>query len=229
MMEETIDTIDDRADVEWKFARSRLYMEYIRDGKDLLLFSLSYRKSFLVDLGSTLPVPMNICPTPKSFIYLIKRLKKMIISDPSSKKDANAGVKRQDDGLDGLNIRPRNISSNSSAQHDKSKIKQIFERPRNNNAIHEKLTYKIVIERIVKRFLLYYKNKHTRMNDTKEGLEFKEFKNDISSLRFELLNEIDGFDELRLVLIQQMQKLNEDLQTYFDVEQIKVYLSNQKD
>ena len=33
MMEETIDTIDDRADVEWKFARSRLYMEYIRDGE----------------------------------------------------------------------------------------------------------------------------------------------------------------------------------------------------
>jgi hypothetical protein len=34
MMEETIDTIDDRADVEWKFSRSRLYMEYIRDGKN---------------------------------------------------------------------------------------------------------------------------------------------------------------------------------------------------
>lgn len=33
MMEETIDKIDDCADVEWKFARSRLYMEYIRDGK----------------------------------------------------------------------------------------------------------------------------------------------------------------------------------------------------
>jgi hypothetical protein len=37
MMEETIDTIDDRADVEWKFARSRLYMEFIRDGKKNLL------------------------------------------------------------------------------------------------------------------------------------------------------------------------------------------------
>lgn len=36
MMEETIDVIDDRADVEWKFARSRLYMEYIRDGKSFL-------------------------------------------------------------------------------------------------------------------------------------------------------------------------------------------------
>lgn len=33
MMGKTIDIIDDRADVEWKFARSRLYMEYIRDGK----------------------------------------------------------------------------------------------------------------------------------------------------------------------------------------------------
>ena len=33
MMEKTIETVDDRADTEWKFARSRLYMEYIRDGK----------------------------------------------------------------------------------------------------------------------------------------------------------------------------------------------------
>ena len=157
----------------------------------------------------------------------MKRLKKMFVSDPSSKNDAQAGVRHQDDGLDDLNIRPRNISSSSSAQHDKSKIKQIFDRPQ-NNVIHEKLTYKIVIERIVKRFLLYYKNKHTGMHDTKEGLEFKEFKNDISSLRFELLNELDGFDELRLSLIEHMQKLNGDLQTYFDVEQIKIYLNNQK-
>ncbi len=33
MLERTIEQIDDRADVEWKFARSQLYMEYIRDGK----------------------------------------------------------------------------------------------------------------------------------------------------------------------------------------------------
>jgi len=38
MMEGTIDTIDDRADVEWKFARSRLYMEYVRDGKSKEIF-----------------------------------------------------------------------------------------------------------------------------------------------------------------------------------------------
>ena len=33
MFEETIDDIDDRADIEWKFARSKLYMEYIRSGE----------------------------------------------------------------------------------------------------------------------------------------------------------------------------------------------------
>ena len=34
MLEESIDQIDDRADIEWKFARSKLYMEYIRKGND---------------------------------------------------------------------------------------------------------------------------------------------------------------------------------------------------
>lgn len=33
MLEETIKEIDERADIEWKYARSKLYMEYIRDGK----------------------------------------------------------------------------------------------------------------------------------------------------------------------------------------------------
>jgi hypothetical protein len=34
MLEKTIENIDDRADIEWKFARSKLYMKYIRDGKN---------------------------------------------------------------------------------------------------------------------------------------------------------------------------------------------------
>lgn len=37
-------------DVEWKFARTRLWMNYI-------------------DEGSTLPVPFNVIPTPKSIRY----------------------------------------------------------------------------------------------------------------------------------------------------------------
>jgi len=39
-------------DIEWKFVRSKLYMEYIRE-------------------GSALPVPFNIVPTPRSIACLI--------------------------------------------------------------------------------------------------------------------------------------------------------------
>jgi hypothetical protein len=46
MMEETIDTIDDRADVEWKFARSRLYMEFIRDGKKFTAYIKLYLPNY---------------------------------------------------------------------------------------------------------------------------------------------------------------------------------------
>ncbi|CAF1211680.1 unnamed protein product [Adineta ricciae] len=209
MMEETIDTIDDRADVEWKFARSRLYMEYIRD-------------------GNTLPVPLNICPTPKSFVYQMKRLKRLICRDKSSMNDHERLHGNKDDGLGDLNIRRRNDKINSkSTQHGKFKNEGIFNRQR-SYVIHEKLTYKIVIERIVKRFLLHYKNKHIGIDETNDGIEFKQFKNDISSLRFELFNEVDILDEIRQSLIQSMKKLDDDLNKQFDIEQMKYQLSHQK-
>lgn len=72
MLEETIDEIDDRADIEWEFARSKLYMEYIRDGK----FDLQTKqKSFIrFDLGNSLPVPLNIIPSPASIIRLYEQM-----------------------------------------------------------------------------------------------------------------------------------------------------------
>jgi hypothetical protein len=42
-----------QADTEWKFARSKLYMEYIKD-------------------ESTLPIPFNIIPSPKTVFYILK-------------------------------------------------------------------------------------------------------------------------------------------------------------
>ena len=49
MMARSYDSILHHSDTEWKFARSKLYMEFIRE-------------------GATLPVPLNIIPMP-SFIY----------------------------------------------------------------------------------------------------------------------------------------------------------------
>lgn len=43
----------DDADVEWKFARSKLYLSYFRE-------------------GLTLPVPFNILPSPKGLFYLLR-------------------------------------------------------------------------------------------------------------------------------------------------------------
>ncbi|CAF1402153.1 unnamed protein product [Rotaria sp. Silwood1] len=212
MMGKTIDIIDDRADVEWKFARSRLYMEYIRD-------------------GNTLPVPMNICPTPKSFIYLLKRIKSMIFSKNSSTNNNELLNRNREDRLDDLNIRHRNNDNNDinnrGTQNDRFKNERIFDRQR-SYVIHETLTYKIVIERIIRRFLLYYKNKHIGMNETNDGLVVREVKNDVSSLRFELLNEVDMLDEMRSSIAEPMKKFNDNLRKNFDFEAIKQYLNDQK-
>ncbi|XP_032993364.1 short transient receptor potential channel 5 [Lacerta agilis] len=53
MMNNSYQLIADHADIEWKFARTKLWMSYF-------------------DEGGTLPPPFNIIPSPKSFWYLCK-------------------------------------------------------------------------------------------------------------------------------------------------------------
>ena len=151
----------------------------------------------------------------------------MFSSSSSSPTDNQRSNGNRDDGLDGLNIRRAPIH-NGSTQQDKFKNERIFHRKR-SYVMNEQLTYKIVIERIVKRFLLYYKNKHIGLEETNDGLEFKEFKNDISSLRFELLNEVDMLDDMGVSLLESMKKLHDDVHFNFDIEQMKQYLNNQSD
>ncbi|XP_038172813.1 short transient receptor potential channel 5 [Arvicola amphibius] len=51
MMNNSYQLIADHADIEWKFARTKLWMSYF-------------------DEGGTLPPPFNLIPSPKSFMYL---------------------------------------------------------------------------------------------------------------------------------------------------------------
>ncbi|XP_048840122.1 transient receptor potential cation channel subfamily C member 2b [Brienomyrus brachyistius] len=53
MITNSFQKIEDDADVEWKFARSKLYLNYFRE-------------------GLTMPVPFNIIPSPKATFYLIR-------------------------------------------------------------------------------------------------------------------------------------------------------------
>ncbi|XP_071074336.1 protein XNDC1N isoform X1 [Dasypus novemcinctus] len=55
MITNSFQKIEDDADVEWKFARSKLYLSYFRE-------------------GLTLPVPFNILPSPKAVFYLLRRI-----------------------------------------------------------------------------------------------------------------------------------------------------------
>uniref|UniRef100_A0A4W5MGA4 Transient receptor potential cation channel subfamily C member 2a n=1 Tax=Hucho hucho TaxID=62062 RepID=A0A4W5MGA4_9TELE len=52
MITNSFQKIEDDADVEWKFARSKLYLSYFRE-------------------GSTIPVPFNLVPSPKALFYLL--------------------------------------------------------------------------------------------------------------------------------------------------------------
>ncbi|XP_077782899.1 short transient receptor potential channel 2-like [Podarcis muralis] len=55
MITRSFQKIENDADVEWKFARSKLYLSFFRE-------------------GLTLPVPFNIIPSPKSIFYAVRGL-----------------------------------------------------------------------------------------------------------------------------------------------------------
>lgn len=62
----------DHADIEWKFARTKLWMSYFEE-------------------GGTLPPPFNIIPSPKSAWYLIKWIKKHICKRPRAERTETFG------------------------------------------------------------------------------------------------------------------------------------------
>ncbi|CAM4336951.1 unnamed protein product [Lepidochelys olivacea] len=69
MITNSFQKIENDADVEWKFARSKLYLSYFRE-------------------GLTLPVPFNIVPTPKSLFYAVRGIFRFICcSKPKRQPD----------------------------------------------------------------------------------------------------------------------------------------------
>ncbi len=48
-----VNYLQEKADIEWKFARSKLWISYFED-------------------GGTVPAPFNIVPTPKSLYYMVR-------------------------------------------------------------------------------------------------------------------------------------------------------------
>uniref|UniRef100_A0A8C6X222 Transient receptor potential cation channel subfamily C member 7 n=1 Tax=Naja naja TaxID=35670 RepID=A0A8C6X222_NAJNA len=160
MINNSYQEIEEDADVEWKFARAKLWLSYF-------------------DEGRTLPAPFNLVPSPKSFYYLIMRIKMCLIKLCKSKaknceNDLEMGM---------LNSKLR------VSQHSFNPI-------------------------LIKRYVL--KAQVDRENDEVNEGELKEIKQDISSLRYELLEEKSQATGELAGLIQQLsdkfgKNLNKDI------------------
>ncbi|XP_073718830.1 short transient receptor potential channel 4b isoform X2 [Misgurnus anguillicaudatus] len=76
MMNNSYQHIADHADIEWKFARTKLWMSYFEE-------------------GGTLPSPFNIIPSPKSICYLIKWIKVHIFKRRSKRTETFGALGRR--------------------------------------------------------------------------------------------------------------------------------------
>ncbi|XP_009320971.1 PREDICTED: short transient receptor potential channel 7 [Pygoscelis adeliae] len=183
MINNSYQEIEEDADVEWKFARAKLWLSYF-------------------DEGRTLPAPFNLVPSPKSFYYLILRIKMCLIKLCKSKaknceNDLEMGM---------LNSKQRKVRFHSSTRNT-----EIFS---GKNAYNKPTRYQKIMKRLIKRYVL--KAQVDRENDEVNEGELKEIKQDISSLRYELLEEKSQATGELARLIQQLsdkfgKNLNKDI------------------
>uniref|UniRef100_A0A8C8K4Q0 Transient receptor potential cation channel, subfamily C, member 3 n=1 Tax=Oncorhynchus tshawytscha TaxID=74940 RepID=A0A8C8K4Q0_ONCTS len=162
MINSSYQEIEDDADVEWKFARSKLWLSYFDNGK-------------------TLPPPFSIVPTPKSFYHHIRWIVGMMhCRQRSVKKD-------QELGLDSSKSRVWMGHIGLHFYNFPSLLQQIM-------------------KRLIKRYVL--KAQVDKENDEVNEGELKEIKQDISSLRYELLEDKSQATEELSLLIQKLIQRN---------------------
>uniref|UniRef100_A0A4X1TTC0 Transient receptor ion channel domain-containing protein n=1 Tax=Sus scrofa TaxID=9823 RepID=A0A4X1TTC0_PIG len=166
----------DDADVEWKFARAKLWFSYFEEGR-------------------TLPVPFNLVPSPKSLFYLLLRLKKWISElfqghKKGFQEDAEMN-KRNEEKKFGILGSHEDLSKLSLDKkqfgHSKQSSIRSSEDFHLNSFNNPPRQYQKIMKRLIKRYVLQAQI-DKESDEVNEG-ELKEIKQDISSLRYELLEE----------------------------------------
>ncbi|XP_064422911.1 short transient receptor potential channel 7 isoform X2 [Latimeria chalumnae] len=171
MINNSYQEIEEDADVEWKFARAKLWLSYF-------------------DEGRTLPAPFNLVPSPKSFYYLTLKIKWCFIQlcklkSKRCENDLEMGM---------LNSKPKHHQYDPRCQSsDSSSLRKPIGKP---------TRYQKIMKRLIKRYVL--KAQVDRENDEVNEGELKEIKQDISSLRYELLEEKSQATGELAHLIQQL-------------------------
>ncbi|XP_008586222.1 PREDICTED: short transient receptor potential channel 3 isoform X4 [Galeopterus variegatus] len=173
MINSSYQEIEDDSDVEWKFARSKLWLSYFDDGK-------------------TLPPPFSLVPSPKSFVYFIM----WIINFSKCRrrrlqKDIEMGMGNSKSRL--------NLFTQSNSR--------VFESHSFNSILNQPTRYQQIMKRLIKRYVL--KAQVDKENDEVNEGELKEIKQDISSLRYELLEDkSQATEELAILIHKLSEKLN---------------------
>uniref|UniRef100_A0A2K5KB80 Transient receptor ion channel domain-containing protein n=1 Tax=Colobus angolensis palliatus TaxID=336983 RepID=A0A2K5KB80_COLAP len=176
MINSSFQEIEDDADVEWKFARAKLWFSYFEEGR-------------------TLPVPFNLVPSPKSLFYLLLKLKKWISElfqghkkgfqeDAEMNKineEKKLGILGSHEDLSKLSLDKKQVGYNKQPSVRSS------EDFRFNSFSNPPRQYQKIMKRLIKRYVLQAQI-DKESDEVNEG-ELKEIKQDISSLRYELLEE----------------------------------------
>ncbi|XP_030306510.1 LOW QUALITY PROTEIN: short transient receptor potential channel 3 [Calypte anna] len=176
MINSSYQEIEDDSDVEWKFARSKLWLSYFDDGK-------------------TLPPPFSLVPSPKSFFYFIMRIINFFkCRRRRLQKDIEMGMGNSKSRL--------NLFTQSNSR--------VFESHSFNSILNQPTRYQQIMKRLIKRYVL--KAQVDKENDEVNEGELKEIKQDISSLRYELLEDkSQATEELAILIHKLSEKLNPNM------------------
>ncbi|XP_069017326.1 short transient receptor potential channel 6 isoform X2 [Embiotoca jacksoni] len=141
MFNNSFQEIEDDADVEWKFARAKLWFSYFEN-------------------SGTLPVPFNLIPNPKSVVSLWLEMRQFFC-------DVSLGKNKEN-------------SNNEMELNNLRQQEDLSGKPSICPTHHQK-----IMKCLIKRYIL--KAQRDKDNDEVNEGELKEIKQDISSLRYELL------------------------------------------
>ncbi|XP_072899373.1 short transient receptor potential channel 6-like isoform X2 [Hemitrygon akajei] len=166
MINNSFQEIENDADVEWKFARAKLWISYFEEGR-------------------TLAVPFNLVPSPKAFFYLLLRIKKFL-----------PNLWRCSRGPCQENVETAKFKHNKQSSIPSSETNSL------RSVRNPPTEYQKIMKRLIKRYIL--KAQIDRENDDVNEGELKEIKQDISSLRYELLEEKSHNTDDLAVLIRQL-------------------------
>uniref|UniRef100_A0A3P9IKC4 Transient receptor potential cation channel subfamily C member 6 n=1 Tax=Oryzias latipes TaxID=8090 RepID=A0A3P9IKC4_ORYLA len=148
MFNSSFQEIEDDSDVEWKFARAKLWFSYFKQ-------------------GSVLPVPFNLIPSPKSVLSTLQGIREFLWESQKSTENS----------LDGMELKPSLISTR-----------------------HQK-----IMSCLVKRFIL--KAQTDKENSEGNEGEALKIKQDISSLRYELLERRTQEQKTMSELVQELREV----------------------